>query len=360
MKRPTILTGDRPTGPLHLGHYCGSLKNRVSLQEQYYTFVLIADVQALTDNFHRPETLREHTRELMLDYLAVGLDPDKVTFVLQSLIPEIHELAVYYLNVVTLARALRNPTVKSELQEKRDQSGGSDIFGQDTEIPLGFLVYPIHQAADITVFDADLVPVGDDQLPMIEQTREIVRRMNAYYGEGTLVEPQARVGEFPRLPGTDGASKMSKSRGNCIYLKDPPEAVHGKVMKMYTDPKRVRADIPGTVENNPVFMYHDAFNPNLSEVEDFKSRYRAGRIGDVEVKRRLAEEIDAFLAPIRERRAEWDARGSEVEDLLLDHSAWARTTTRKVLDRVRHAMKLRPLLAPGVPGGSVRRAAKPA
>jgi tryptophanyl-tRNA synthetase len=341
--RKTILTGDRPTGPLHLGHYVGSLKNRVELQHTYDTFVLIADVQALTDHFDRPEILKANVREVMLDYLAVGLDPDKVTFVLQSMIPEIHELAIHYLNMVTLARALRNPTVKGEIAEKRDRPEGSEIFGQEYDIPMGFLIYPIHQAADITAFDADLVPVGEDQLPMIEQTREIVRRINGFYGEGVLREPEALVGSFGRLPGTDGKAKMSKSLGNCIYLKDEPKEVEKKVRAMFTDPKRVRADIPGTVEGNPVFVYHDAFNPDTAEIDDFKARYRAGTVGDVEVKKSLARAINALLEPMRARRSEWEKRGAEVEKLLIEHTGRARRTSAAVLDRLRRAMGLRSL-----------------
>jgi tryptophanyl-tRNA synthetase len=341
--RKTILTGDRPTGPLHLGHYIGSLKNRVELQDEYRTFVLIADVQALTDNFEHPEILRENVLEVMLDYLAVGLDPEKTTFVLQSMVPEIHELAIHYLNMVTLARALRNPTVKGEIQEKRDRAEGSSIFGQEFDFPLGFLIYPIHQAADITAFDADLVPVGEDQLPMIEQTREIVRQINGYYGENVLKEPAAKLSDFGRLPGIDGKAKMSKSLGNCIYLKDPPKEVERKVRMMYTDPKRVHADIPGTVEGNPLFIYHAAFNPDVEEIEDFKNRYRQGKVGDVEVKKSLARAINALLEPLRERRAAWEARRADVEALLMEHTRRARQTSRAVLGRLRAGMGLRPL-----------------
>jgi tryptophanyl-tRNA synthetase len=341
--RKVILTGDRPTGPLHLGHYVGSLQNRVRLQDQYRTFILIADVQALTDNFEHPEILRQNTIEVMLDYLAVGLDPDRVTFVLQSVVPEIHELAVYCLNMVTLARAMRNPTVKGEIQEKRGHPGGSTIFGDGMDIPLGFLIYPIHQAADITAFDADLVPVGEDQLAMIEQTREIVRKINAYYGEGTLKEPEGLVGLQGRLPGIDGKAKMSKSLNNAIYLKDSGGVVERKVRSMFTDPNRVHANIPGIVEGNPVFIYHDAFNPNTEEVEGFKSRYRQGKVGDVEVKRSLARALNELLHPIRERRAEYESQKDEMEALLLEHSAKARETAAEVLNRVRRAMRLLPL-----------------
>ena len=342
-KRKTILTGDRPTGPLHLGHYVGSLQNRVRLQDEYRTFVLIADVQALTDNFDHPEILKESTLEVMLDYLGVGLDPEKVTFVLQSMVPEIHELAIHYLNMVTLARAFRNPTVKNEIQEKRSKEGGSAIFGEEMDIPLGFLIYPIHQAADITAFDADLVPVGEDQLPMIEQAREIVRKINNYYGEGTLKEPDGLVGTHGRLPGIDGKAKMSKSLGNAIYLKDDAKTVEKKIRSMFTDPKRIRADIPGTVEGNPVFVYHDAFNPDTEEVEAFKERYRKGTVGDVEVKVSLAKAINAMLDPIRERRNHYAARPAEVDDLLMEHTKRARETSAAVLDRVRKGMGLRSL-----------------
>lgn len=341
--KKTILTGDRPTGPLHLGHYVGSLANRVRLQDQYTTFILIADVQALTDHFDHPEILKANTLEVMLDYLAVGLDPERVTFVLQSMVPEIHELAIHYLNMVTLARAMRNPTVKNEIQEKRERPGGSSIFGEELDIPLGFLTYPVHQAADITAFNADLVPVGEDQLPMLEQAREIVRKINNLYGEGLLKEPEPMVGSVGRLPGIDGKAKMSKSLGNAIYLKDSAKEVEGKVRMMFTDPKRIRADIPGTVEGNPVFIYHDAFNPNQEEIEDFKARYRAGTIGDVEIKKSLARALNTFLEPMRQRRAHYEARRGEVEELLLEHTRRARQTAGAVLDRLRTAMGLRPL-----------------
>lgn len=341
-EKKTILTGDRPTGPLHLGHYVGSLANRVRLQDEYKTFILIADIQALTDNFDQPGILKENTMQVMLDYLAVGLDPERCTFVLQSMVPEIHELAIHYLNHVTLSRALRNPTVKGEIQEKRER-GQTSIFGENTDIPLGFLIYPVHQAADITAFDADLVPVGEDQLPMIEQTREIIRKIGNFYGEGTLKEPEPLVGAFGRLPGTDGKAKMSKSLGNTIYLMDDEKAVNTKVRAMYTDPKRIRADIPGTVEGNPVFVYHDAFNPDKAQIEEFKDRYRKGAIGDVEVKKALAKAINEFLEPMRERRAKYEGRRDEVEALLMEHTARARETSKAVLDRVRSAMGLRKL-----------------
>lgn len=345
--RKIILTGDRPTGQLHLGHYVGSLANRVKLQDEYKTYVMIADVQALTDNFDDPGKLKKNTLEVMLDYLAVGLDPEKVTFVLQSSIPEIHELAIYYMNMVTAARAMRNPTVKAEIVQRRER-GDKEMFGtSEYDMPLGFLVYPVHQAADITVFDADVVPVGEDQLPMLEQTREICRRMNHYYGEGTLKEPEPYLGSFGRLPGTDGKAKMSKSIGNCIYLADDKKTVEKKVRGMYTDPNRVRADIPGTVEGNPVFTYHDAFNPDFEQVEDFKKRYREGNIGDVEIKTALAEKLNALLDPIRERRLEYAAKPKLVREMLMDHTVTARREQcRKMINRVRQRMSLKTYRGP--------------
>ena len=328
-QRKRILTGDRPTGRLHLGHYVGSLVNRVALQEAYETFVLIADVQALTDHFEHPEILQQNIREVVKDYLAVGIDPEKSTLLVQSLIPEIAELAVYYLNLVTVARLQRNPTVKDEMQQK----------GFVQNLPAGFLVYPVHQAADITIFNADLVPVGKDQLPMIEQTVEIVRRFNTLYAE-VLVEPQAKVGEFARLPGIDGQAKMSKSLGNAIYLSDDAKTVESKVMKMYTDPTRLRATDPGHIEGNPVFVYHDAFNPNKEEVADLKERYVQGKVGDVEVKKKLVKALNDFLGPIRERRAEYDRDEKQIDDILIEGSRRARRVAQETMRQVRQAMKI--------------------
>ena len=324
-----ILTGDRPTGKLHLGHYVGSLEARVRLQHEYETFILIADAQALTDNFEHPEMLRAHLREVTLDYLAVGLDPEVVTIVIQSMVPEIAELTVFFLNLVTAARLQRNPTVKEELRQK----------GFGASVPAGFLCYPVSQAADITAFGAHLVPVGDDQLPMVEQTREIVRRFNSLYGEA-LVEPEALVGRFPRLPGTDGKEKMSKSLGNTINLSDDAETVRQKVMRMYTDPTRIHPTDPGHVEGNPVFVFHDAFNSNSEEVAELKERYRAGRVGDVEVKRRLAAALNGFLDPIRERRRCYEQRPNEVEEILRHGTQRGREAARETMARVRQAMGL--------------------
>ena len=271
-----ILTGDRPTGRLHLGHYVGSLQNRVRLQHEYDTYILIADVQALTDNFEHPEKLRENLFEVALDYLAVGLDPERVKIVVQSMVPELTELATYFMNLVTVATLERNPTVKEEIKQRNFTRG----------VPVGFWSYPISQAADITIFKAHLVPVGEDQLPMIEQAREIVRRFNKLYGK-VLVEPRAMLGEVARLPGTDGGAKMSKSLNNCIYLSDSTEQLRKRVMSMFTDPTRIHPTDPGHVEGNPVFTYHDVFNPNKAEVEELKERYRQGTVGDVEVKQKL-------------------------------------------------------------------------
>lgn len=329
MDRKRILTGDRPTGKLHLGHLVGSLFNRVKLQDEYEQYVMIADVQALTDNFENPQKVRDNISELGLDYLAVGLNPSKTTILIQSMIPEIAELTVFYLNLVTLERVLRNPTVKDEIKQK----------GFEKNIPAGFAVYPVSQAADITAFGANLVPVGEDQLPMIEQTREIVRKFNSLYGN-VLVEPEALIGSVKRLPGTDGQAKMSKSLGNCIYISDDEKTVTEKIMRMYTDPKRVHPTDPGEPEGNPVFIYHEAFNPNKEEIEDFKNRYRVGKIGDVEIKRRLAEEINKMLTPMRERRKSYEDKPEEVEKILKDGTEKARETARQTMKLVRKAMKI--------------------
>lgn len=328
-RKKRILTGDRPTGRLHLGHYVGSLLNRVALQEEYETFILIADVQALTDHFEHPEILRQNIREVVKDYLAVGINPEKSAILVQSMTPEIAELAIYYLNLVTVARLQRNPTVKDEMKQK----------GFEENLPAGFLVYPVHQAADITIFSADLVPVGKDQLPMIEQTVEIVRRFNTLYGK-VLVEPQAKIGEFARLPGIDGQAKMSKSLGNAIYLGDDAKTVESKVMKMYTDPTRLRATDPGHVEGNPVFTYHDAFNPDQAEVADLKARYVKGAVGDVEVKKKLAAALNTFLSPIRDRRAKYDQNEKAIDEIIMEGTARARKVAQETMRKVRAAMKI--------------------
>ncbi len=324
-----ILTGDRPTGQLHLGHYVGSLQNRVKLQHEYDTYVLIADVQALTDNFEHPEMLEANIFEVALDYLAVGIDPEKTKIVVQSMVPELAELTIYFMNLVTVATLERNPTVKEEIKQRNFVKG----------VPVGFWSYPISQAADITIFKADLVPVGEDQLPMIEQAREIVRRFNRLYAK-VLIEPKAMLGAMARLPGTDGGAKMSKSLGNCIYLGDSPETVRKRVMSMFTDPKRIHPTDPGTVEGNPVFTYHDVFNPDKGEVEELKERYRKGTVGDVEVKQRLYDALNHFLTPIRERRAEYAANPKRVYEIIMEGTRRGRELARATMEEVRTAMKI--------------------
>jgi tryptophanyl-tRNA synthetase len=327
--KKTILTGDRPTGRLHLGHFVGSLKNRVRLQHEYDTFILIADVQALTDNFEHPEVLGDNLLQVAMDYLAVGLDPEQVKIVVQSMVPELAELTIYFMNLVTVATLERNPTVKEEIKQRNFVRG----------VPVGFWSYPISQAADITIFKAHLVPVGEDQLPMIEQAREIVRRFNHLYGK-VLIEPRPMLGEVARLPGTDGGAKMSKSLNNCIYLSDSSQTLRKRVMSMYTDPTRIHPTDPGHVEGNPVFTYHDAFNPNKAEVDELKARYVAGTVGDVEVKQRLFEALDNFLAPIRERRVHYEAHPEQVREILLEGTRRGREVAQETMREVRAAMKI--------------------
>ena len=324
-----ILTGDRPSGRLHLGHFVGSLANRVKLQDEYEQYILIADVQALTDNFTDPQMVADSVKELVLDYVASGIDPEKSTIVVQSKIPAIAELTVFFMNLVSLNRVLRNPTVKTEIEQK----------GYGESVPAGFAMYPVSQAADIAAFGADLVPVGDDQLPMVEQTREIVRKFNSLYGE-VLKEPEALLSDYPRLVGLDGKSKMSKSLGNCIFLADSAEEVQKKVMSMYTDPKRLKPTDPGTVEGNPVFIYHDAFNPNKAEVEDLKTRYRAGTVGDVEVKQKLVMAINNFLEPMRIRRAELEKNPERIDAILREGAVKGKKVSDEVLSQVKKAMKI--------------------
>src|SRR3989338_2909382 len=333
----TILTGDRPTGPLHLGHYVGSLKNRVELQDKYNTFVLIADVQALTDNVQDPSKVHDNILEVMLDYLAVGIDPHKTNIVLQSQIPEIAELTVYYLNLVTLARLQRNPTVKEEMKQKN--------FGAN--VPAGFLMYPVSQTADITVFGAHLVPVGEDQLPMIEQAREIVKKFNKIYpsrlgeaGSETLIEPKALLSDTQRLSGIDGKAKMSKSLNNAIYLKDSASELKRKVMQMYTDPKHLRVSEPGNVEGNVVFEYLDIFDTQKKEVEQLKKQYKKGGLGDVELKKRLIEVLEEFLAPIRKRREELGKNKAQVVKILEQGTKVGREVANQTLNKVKKAMRL--------------------
>lgn len=327
MKR--ILTGDRTTGKLHLGHYLGTLENRVKMQDEYETFIMEADVQALTDNFEDPQKVHDAVFEATLDNLAVGLDPNKATIFIQSQIPELAELTVYFMNLVTLARLQRNPTIKDEMVQK----------GFGANVPVGFLCYPISEASDILGFRADVVPAGEDQSSMVEQTREIVRRFNSIYGE-TFNMPEIVVGRVARLVGTDGSSKMSKSLGNVIYLSDTSSEVEKRVMGMYTDPKRLKASDPGTVEGNPVFIYLDAFGKDESQIKDFKLRYREGRVGDIEVKQYLVSVLNEFLDPIRSRRQEYEEQPKLVTEILEKGTEHARSEVADTLARVRKAMKL--------------------
>ena len=322
LKKEIVLTGDRPTGKLHIGHYVGSLKQRLIMQEEYETcYLMIADMQALTDNAYDTEKVRTSVIDVTKDYFACGIDPQKTTIFIQSLIPELTEYTVLYMNFVTLARLLRNPTVKNELKS-RD-------FGDS--IPSGFLNYPISQAADITAFGTHLVPVGDDQLPMIEQTNEIVRHINYHFKSDVLTECKAILSKITRLPGTDGNAKMSKSLNNCIYLSDDEETVSKKIMGMYTDPNHIRVEDPGTVEGNPVFTYLDAFDPNKEELEEWKAHYRRGGLGDVKVKRRLEKIMQAELAPIRERRKQYEGKDQELLEILIESSKKARKVAQENL-----------------------------
>ena len=332
MAKKVILTGDRPTGQLHIGHYIGSLKNRVVLQNsgEYESFIMIADQQALTDNARNPEKIRKSLIEVALDYLAVGLNPLKSTIFVQSQIPELNELTMHYLNLVTLSRLERNPTVKAEIKQKDFQNS----------IPAGFLIYPVSQAADITAFKADTVPVGEDQLPMIEQAREIVRSFNGLYGE-VLVEPKAVIpkeDECGRLPGTDGKAKMSKSIGNCIYLADDADTIKQKIMSMYTDPTHIKVEDPGHIEGNTVFTYLDAFAQDKEKVEEMKEHYQKGGLGDMKVKRYLNEVLQAELEPIRNRRIEYAKDGEQVYQMLKEGSEKARAVAAQTLKEVRDAI----------------------
>lgn len=339
-----ILTGDRPTGRLHIGHYVGSLRERVILQNQGdfdKIFIMIADAQALTDNAENPQKVRDNIIEVALDYLACGIDPEKSTILIQSMIPELTELTFYYMNLVTVARVQRNPTVKTEIKMRNFEMN----------IPVGFFVYPISQAADITAFGATTVPAGEDQKPMLEQCREIVHRFNSIYGE-TLVEPNIMLPQNSaclRLPGLDGKAKMSKSLGNCIYLSDEPEEIKKKVMSMYTDPNHLRVEDPGNTENNPVFIYLDAFCkdedfaeflPEYKNLDELKAHYQRGGLGDVKVKKFLNNVIQKELAPIRERRKMWEQKTPEVYEILHKGSLEAKEVAAKTLENVKRAMKI--------------------
>ncbi len=329
-KKRVVLTGDRPTGPLHLGHYMGSLQQRVKLQDECTQYVMIADLQALTDNVDNPEKVRNNVLEVALDYLAVGIDPQKTTFFIQSMIPEIAELTIVYLNLVTVNRLQRNPTVKTEIQHK----------GYGESLTAGFLMYPVHQAADITVVKANFVPVGEDQLPMIEQTNEIVRAFNRIYKKEVLVEAKGLVSHVPRLPGIDGKAKMGKSLGNAIYLSDSPDEVSKKVMQMYTDPNHIHVEDPGQVEGNMVFTYLDIFDSRKDEVAALKEQYMRGGLGDVKIKRRLIEVLNTFLDPIRTRRAEFAKDPQAVMQIMLDGTERTRAVAAQTMHEVRAAIKL--------------------
>lgn len=326
-----ILTGDRPTGQLHLGHYVGSLKKRVEMQadENNQMNIMIADVQALTDNAKNPEKVSKNVLEVALDYLAVGLDPKRSTLFIQSQIPQLAELMMYYMNLVTVARVKRNPTVKSEIEQKK--------FGES--VPTGFFVYPISQAADITAFKANLVPVGEDQKPMLEQTQEIVHTFNSTYGE-VLVEPKAVLPEkgMGRLPGIDGNGKMSKSLNNGIYLADDADTIKKKVMSMYTDPNHIHVEDPGQVEGNMVFTYLDVFGKDKAYIEELKEHYRRGGLGDVKIKRYLIDVLEAELAPIRARRLEFAKDPHAVMEMLRQGSLQAEKVAAATLDDVKKAM----------------------
>ena len=334
MAKEILLTGDRPTGKLHIGHYIGSLKNRVKLQNsgKYNPYIMIADTQALTDNARNPEKIRNSLIQVALDYLAVGLDPKKSTIYVQSQIPALFELTAYYMDLVTVARLERNPTVKTEIKQKDFKDS----------IPVGFLNYPVSQAADITAFKATVIPVGDDQEPMLEQTREIVRTFNRVYNTDILVEPK---GYFPpkgqgRLPGLDGNAKMSKSLGNAIYLADDAKTVQKKVMSMYTDPNHIHVEDPGKVEGNTVFTYLDVFDPDKDKVAELKEEYQKGGLGDVKIKRYLNKVLEAELAPIRERREKFAQDEDAVYEMLLEGSKKANKVANETLEQVRNAIGL--------------------
>ena len=332
MEKKRILTGDRPTGRLHIGHYFGSIKKRVEMQESglYDPYILIADVQALTDNFNNPEKVRKNVREVAIDYLSCGIDPKKTTIYIQSMIPETAELTVFYSNLVTIARLQRNPTVKTEIAQKRD------LFGES--VTYGFLGYPVSQAADITAFEGELVPVGEDQLPLIEQTREIVRKFNSIYGV-VLVEPQAVLSSEKRIKGLDGNDKMGKSLGNAIYLSDSEEEIAKKVMSAITDPNRIKKDDLGNPDICMVAYYHKLFS-KPEEVEAVCKECREGKRGCVQCKKQLAKNIADELKPIREKRAYYELHPEEVDKILIEGTKKAREVAKETMKKVKKAMKL--------------------
>jgi tryptophanyl-tRNA synthetase len=328
--RKTILTGDTPTGKLHLGHFVGTLENRVKLQNEYETFIVIADLHAFTTKSDRPQEIRDSTFQVALDNLSIGIDPAKSHVFVESQIPEIYELAAIFSMLISHNKALRNPTIKDEIVQKN--------LGDNYS--LGFINYPLYQVADILCVNADLIPVGKDQIPHVEVTRDIAEKFNALYGK-TFNLPEALVGKVGKLVGTDGNPKMGKSLDNCIYLSDSAQIVSQKVSKMYTDPKRIRAKDPGIVEGNPVFIYHDIFNSNKEEVADLKERYKRGAVGDVEVKEKLSNSLNRFLDPIRERRKLYESDPKKVFDILKEGTAITRERAQETLEKVREAIKLR-------------------
>jgi tryptophanyl-tRNA synthetase len=330
MKKDIVLTGDRPTGPLHLGHYIGSLINRVQLQNEYEQYIMIADIQALTDNYDEPHKIRSNVRNVLLDYLSVGIDPQKSTIFIQSLVPEIAELTIFYLNLVTVSRLERNPTVKTEIMQKD--------FGKS--LPVGFLAYPISQAADITSVKGTLIPVGEDQIPVIEQTNEIVRTFNRIYDCQVLKEAKPLLAKVSRLPGVDGKAKMSKSLGNAIFLSDSTDELAKKVMKMFTDPNHLRVQDPGKVEGNTVFTYLDAFSNNPSEILNLKEAYQRGGLGDVTIKKYLIEVLEEILTPLRKRRQELAQDPETLMNIALEGTAKVRTVAAKTLKEVKEVMCL--------------------
>jgi tryptophanyl-tRNA synthetase len=336
--KKTILTGDRPTGRLHLGHYVGSLAARVQLQTVHRQFVMLADVQALTDHAHEPQLIRDSILEVALDYLAVGIDPSLSTIFIQSMVPALPELTIYYLNLVTWNRLKHNPTVKLEIQQR----------GYGETVSAGFMVYPVSQAADITAFKAEMVPVGDDQIPMIEQTVEIVRKFNRLYHCQVLVEPQAVVPSIARLPGIDGKAKMSKSLGNAIYLSDSADIVAQKVKGMYTDPGHLHVEDPGKVEGNPVFTYLDAFGSDRAKIDELKMHYRHGGLGDSLVKKYLLDVLQQFLEPIRQRRAQLAKDPGFIMEMLFKGSDIASQIAHQTLTQVRQAMGINYRSGPGL------------
>jgi len=330
VQKPIVLTGDRPTGQLHLGHYIGSLKQRLELQEKYKQYVMVADTQALTDYFDRPEMVRKNVIEVCLDYLSIGIDPAKSTIFIQSMIPEIAELTMYFLNLVSVNRLRHNPTVKTEIAQK----------GFEERLPAGFLVYPVSQAADIVVVKGTVVPVGEDQVPHIEQTNEIINAFNRMYNKDVFAHVTAYVPKVGRLPGIDGKAKMSKSLGNAIFLADSADIIAEKVMKMYTDPDHIHVNDPGKVEGNVVFAYLDIFDHNQQEVEELKAHYRRGGLGDVALKRRLIVVLNEFLEPIRQRRAELSRDTKAVMDIVFAGTDLVREVAANTMKEVKEAMRI--------------------